>query len=825
MNLRHSVSYACRSLLRAPLFSASVILTLAIGIGSAAAIFAVVDAVLLRPLPYGHPDQLVGAWHDMPPLSMRHAEQTAATYHTYERFAHTISGIAAYQDGSTSVGDPDGRAQPERMDAAWTTANLFPLLEVPAILGRPFTAAEDVPKGAPVVVISEGLWKSRFGGDRNVIGKRLLVSGTSTEIIGVMPSRFRFPSANTELWFPLQLDPNDPYPGGFNYNAIARLKPGVRIDAAQRDFTNVLPRVVEISPNLAPGVTTEMLLKQAQPVPRLIPLRDDVVGDAAQTLWIVAATAVLVLLVTCTNVANLLLVRADGRHRELSVRSALGAGHARVLAQFFTEAAVLATVAATIGLAAAWIAIHLLVSAGPAQVPRLAEVHVGAGVAAFTFVVALVVAAACSVMPAIRFMRAGPLSGLRDGGRGGTIGKPRQRARSVLVSAQMALALVVLTTSGLLLRSFERLHAVRPGFDADSVATLELSLPRQRYPGDSAVVRFYDQLARRVGQLPAVRTVGLTSRVPLGTDGMNWNPVYAEGDASNKSKIPPLAIYVTIDSGYFSAMHIPLIAGRNFDPLERQHGDETILSRAAAAAYFHDSTGRSAIDKRFQELPNGQWHRVIGVVGSVRDTSLSAEPVRAVYFPETVGGDSLNGQLKRTLAIVARTRGNVASTTRAIQRLIHDIDPTLPTFGVRSMRATMDASIARLTFTIIILSVAAAVTLVLGVVGLYGVIAYVVTLRRRELGVRIALGAQPSAVAAMVTRQGLTLCGGGIVAGLVLVAIVSRFLRSFLFEIGPSDPVTLGAATALLVAFALLASWAPARRAARVSPIEAMRAE
>jgi len=823
MSLRHSVGYACRSLFRAPLFSGSVIATLAIGIGSAAAIFAVVDAVLLRPLPYGHPEQLVGAWFDMPPMSMKHVQQTPGTYLTYSRFAHTISGIAAYQDGSASVGDPDGRTGPSRITAAWVTSSFFPVLQVPALVGRPFTAAEDAPKAAGVVVISEGLWRSRFGGDPGVIGRKLLVSGTSTEIVGVMPARFRFPSANTELWLPLRLDPNEP--GGFSYDAVARLKPGVSIDAAERDFKNVLPRVVEVSPNLAPGVTTAMVLKQAQPIPRLIPLRDDMVGDAAQTLWVVAATAVLVLLVTCTNVANLLLVRADGRHRELSVRAALGAGHVRVLAHFFTEAAVLATAAAAIGLASSWIAIHLLVAAGPAQIPRLAEVRVGGAVAGFTIIVALVVALACSIIPAVRFVRGGPLSGLRDGGRGGTIGKPRQRARNVLVAAQMALALVVLATSGLLLRSYQRLHAVQPGFDADSVATLELSVPRQRYADDSAVMRFYEQLVHRVAELPAVTAAGLTSHVPLGNDGMNSDPVYAEGDASNKSKIPPLSLYVTIDSGYFSTMHIPIIAGRNFAPLDRQHPDEAILSQAAAALYFHDATGRSAINKRFQELPNGSWHRIIGVAGGVRDTSLSAEPVRAVYFPEVAAGDSLNGQIRRTMAVVARTRGDVAATTRAIQRLIHDIDPTLPTFGVRSMRTTLDASIARLTFTMIILSVAAAVTLVLGVVGLYGVIAYVVTLRRRELGVRIALGAQPAAVAAMVTRQGMMLCAAGIAAGLVLVAVASRFLRSLLFEIGPSDPVTLGAAATLLVAFALLASWLPARRAARVNPIEAMRAD
>jgi putative ABC transport system permease protein len=825
MNILQNLSYVWRSLRRAPVFTAAVVLTLTVGIGSAVAIFTVVNAVLLRPLPYGHPDRLVNAWHDIPLVSLSRAQQTVGTYLTYRKFAKTIEGIALYDISSANVSDPDGRAEPQRMSVSWTTANLFPILEVPPKLGRAFTEAEDVAKGPNVAMISEGLWKTRFGGDKSVLGKKIVVAGRSTEIIGVMPASFRFPNSETSIWLPKQIDPNDPFPGGFSHFAVARLKPGVTIEAAQKDFARVLPRIVEVSPNLAPGVTTKMMIDQAKPNPLLIPMRDDVVGDIKKTLWMVAATAALVLLVTCANVANLLLVRADGRHRELSVRAALGAGQARVIALFFEESAVLAVLSAALGLGAASIAVRLLVATAPSHTPRLAEIHIDWIVVVFTVVIALLVAAACSAIPALRFVRAGSLSGLREGGRGGTVGGQRQRARSLLVGAQMAFALVVLAASGLLMRSFSRLHSVKPGFAVDGVATVWLSAPNLRYPNDSSVVRFYTQLTERVAQIPGVRDVGVTSRLPLETHGLDMDPIWVEGDEASTKKVPPLSLYTTVDAGYFRAMSIPLITGRTFDRIDRQHYDEAIISTETAKQFFHDSTGKTAIGKRFRQLPGTPWHTIIGVVGSTRDTSLSAPPSRVVYFPESVSQDTVINQFARTMAIVARTNGDVAGATRAIRQVIREIDPTLPTFDAQSMRSAADASIAQLSFTMVILGVAAGVTLILGVVGLYGVIAYVVTLRTRELGVRIALGAQPSAVATMVAKQGLVVSGAGIAVGLALVVVSARFLRSFLFEVAPTDPAILGGATVVLLGFALLASWIPARRAAKVNPLEALRAD
>jgi predicted permease len=393
------------------------------------------------------------------------------------------------------------------------------------------------------------------------------------------------------------------------------------------------------------------------------------------------------------------------------------------------------------------------------------------------------------------------------------------------VAAQMAFALVALAASGLLLRSFQRLHSVRPGFNPTGVATLWVSLPQVRYQRDTQVVRFYSQVVERAKQLPGVTAFGLTSRIPLSTSGdMDQDPMLVEGRWDPSKKIGQLQMYSVADAGYFKAMGISRVAGKLFDRMEVQRGDESIISTETAKQVFGDSTGVSALGKRFQIVPNAAWHTIIGVVRSARDTSLFAPPTPAVYNPESISADSLNGPGWR-MALIARTNGDVQATTRSLQQIVRELDPGLPTFGAKSMEATVSESLARLSFTMIMLGVAAGVTLALGVVGLYGVIAYVVTLRTRELGVRIALGAQPSAVAMMVARQGLALSAAGIVAGIVLLTVVGRFVRSFLFEVAPMDPLTIIASTALLAVFALLASWIPARRASMVDPTEALRSD
>jgi predicted permease len=465
------------------------------------------------------------------------------------------------------------------------------------------------------------------------------------------------------------------------------------------------------------------------------------------------------------------------------------------------------------------------VSAGPAQIPRLAEVSVDWAAVLFMLGVSGLVAVICSAIPALRIGRAHLSNALREGGRSGTAGKMQHRVRGALVAAQIAIALVVLAGSGLLLRSFQRLRAVQPGFNPENVATLWLSLPAARYKNDSAFTRFYAQLDNRIAELPGVRAAGLTSRLPLTNTGMNQNPLYPEDDASYVNKIPPLQVYTTTDGDYFRAMGIPLIAGRTFDRLDAQRGGEAMISQKTAVQFWKDSTGQRALGKRFRSLPGGPLYTIVGVVGNTRDTSLAVPPSQVVYFPQSVEQDSMYSQARRTMAVVVRTTSDPAAITSAIQRVVRELDPSLPTFDVKPMTTVFSASMAKLSFTMLILGAAAAVTLLLGAIGLYGVMAYAVTLRTRELGVRLALGAQPRAVAAMMTKQGMALTAAGITGGLLLFVLVARFLRSFLFGVAPSDPLTLAGASLMLIAIAALASWVPARRASRVDPAEALRAE
>jgi putative ABC transport system permease protein len=825
MTFSQNLRIAWRSLRRTPAFTVSAILTLVIGIGASEAIFAVINEVLLRPLPYGEPSRLVGTWHALPGVNIEKGQHTSGTYFTYKRFARSIENIGLSQEAAVNLAAPGGDGEPARVASAFITATLIPTLQVTPLKGRNFSEAEDVPNGPRIVIISEQLWRTNFGSDPNIIGRLIEVNGLSREVIGVMPASFHYPVSETRLWFPMQLDPDASFSGGFNYNGVARLAKGVSIEAAQRDFATVLPRMIEVFPQMAPGVSTQMVLDQAKPRPVLIPLREDQTSTIAKTLWMVAAAAGLVLLVACANVANLILVRADSRHRELAVREALGAGRRRVLAHFLSESALLATVSGIIGLGVAYLAVRALVIAGPANIPRLGELTVDPKTVIFAVLLTALVAFITSVIPALRVGRVSLSSALREGGRSGTVGKGQQRLRGAMVAVQIALALVVLAGSGLLLRTFQGLTAVKPGFDGQNVSTFWVALPRARYANDSSIVQFWSNVMQRTEALPGVRSVSVASRLPLLPTGMNQNPFYAEGDAESEKKIPPLQLYSNADGRFFETMSIPILAGRTFNTIGVQQPGEAIISQRTAEYFWKDATGRAAIGKRFRVLPGAPFHTVIGVVGTVRDTALAGDPTAAVYFPLTSIRDSLYLQSQRTMALVVKTSVDPSAVRTPVQNVIREIDPTLPTFDVRTMPAAVRDSMAQLSFMIVMLGAAAVVTLLLGAIGLYGVMAYVISLRTRELGVRVALGASPASVAAMMTGQGLALTMAGIIGGLALFAVVARFLRTFLYGVAPGDPVTLAIASGLLITIAALASWIPARRASRIDPAEVLRAE
>ncbi|MFI5229435.1 MAG: ABC transporter permease, partial [Gemmatimonadales bacterium] len=483
-----NVRHACRSLLRSPGFAVAAFATLLIGAAASVAIFAVVDGILLRPLPYKQPDRLVGAWHDMPPVNLYHAQQSVTTYFTYRTQTHTIEGIGIYKEGSANVAVPGQATDPQRLDIANASASLFTVLGSPALVGRAFNDDEDAVGAAPVALISEGTWRGSFGADPQVIGRALDVNGVTRRIVGVMPASFRLPSPETAVWIPLNVDPANPPADAFAYTAIARLKPHVTIAEAQRDFTAVLPRVSELYPNFVPGITTRQIMEQTRPRLVLTPLSDDITGGVARTVWIVAGAAFLLFLVACINVGNLTLVRFEARQRELAMRQALGAGRARVARYYVTELALIAAAAAVLSVVFADVAVKLFANNGRVDIPRVAELAIHSRSIGFALVLAAVATLISTALPVLRIHR-GVLA-LHGSTRSATAGRRAHRTRRALVAGQVAIALVVLSGSGLLFRSFRRLHAVRLGFDPANVATFWVSLPKSRYADDALSGRF-----------------------------------------------------------------------------------------------------------------------------------------------------------------------------------------------------------------------------------------------------------------------------------------------------------------------------------------------
>ena len=811
-----SLRHALRSLKRTPVFTIAVILTLVLGIGSVTSMFAIVYGVLLEPLPYGHPDRLVSV--GLQTTELRRIQQPPGVYFTYRRFARRLDDVGFYRTGNANIWMGNGDDLPERVTATWVTASMIPLLQVRPLLGRSFTTDEERLNGPNAVILSEALWRTRFNAARDVIGKTLIANSVPREIIGVMPERFVFPAADTRLWLPVRLDQSSAAAGDFTYSGVARLAPNATLQQAQRELADVLPRMAESFPRLESGTATAEWLDQANPRPIVLPLRDEVTSGIARTLWMLAAAAGLVLLVAWANVANLLLIRADGRQLELAVREALGASRLRIATHFMGESIVLTAAAAAVALLAAWGAVHALVAFGPADVPRLAELRPGLTTVGFAVVISILGAIICGVMPTIRIRRATLSINLRDGGRGETAGRTRQRLRAAIAVLQIAVALMVSVGSALLLRTFHRLYQQRPGFDATNVVTIWTQLPFARY-GDSSSVAFYARLTELAGQLPGVRAAGLTTRLPLGAGETREQSFRVEG----RTLSLPTNV---VDDGYFATMRIPLVAGRGFHRLGLQRDGDVIISQRAAATIWQDPTGKAALGKRLGLAPSGPTYTIIGVVGDVRDYDLATPPSATVYVPQVVPIDpTTEPSARHTMALVVRTSGPPAAVVAAVRRVVRDLDPTVPIFNVETMSDVVRASTSRLSLALTLMMAAAAITLLLGTIGLYGVMAYTVALRTREFGVRVALGASPQQLAQSVAMRGLALTASGVAAGFVLYAIAAPFLRAFLYGVTPSDPLTLAGAALLLVATASLASWFPARRAARVDPAEALRAE
>ena len=810
---------ALRSLTGTSVFTLGATLTLVLGIGAVAAMFAIVYGVLLAPLPYGHPGRLVSVGIDARSPELRHVLQPPGIYFTFRRYARSFDAIGFYRSGNANIWTSDAD-QPDRVTATWVTTSTIPLLHVAPILGRSFTADEDEPNGPWPVVISESVWHNRFHAAKDVIGKKLFVNSVPREIVGVMPDAFRFPGPDTRLWLPAKISRDVTLMGDFSYSAVARLAPGATPELAQRELAAVLPHIVDLFPRLESGTSTKEWLDQTNLSPVVTPLRDELTHGIAGSLWMLSAVAALVLLVACANVTNLMLIRADSRQLELAVREALGASRWRIHGHFLGESLIVSGGAGAAALAAAWAAVRALVVFGPTDVPRLAELHVGLTTLAFVVAVVILIAVICSAVPAFRIRRGGLSINLRDGGRSDTAGKTRHRVRTTIAALQIAVAFVVVAASALLLRTFQRLRNERAGFDVSNVMTLWTQLPFARYGIDSSAVVFYGRLTAAVRQVPTVRGAGLTTQLPLG-DGETRQQTFQLQEDGRALSLP----VDVIDDGYLETMRIPLLAGRAFQPLGVQRDGETIISQRAAATLFNDPTGQAALGRRLALAPSGLSYTVIGVAGDVRDHDLATPPSATLYVPQAVPIDSTEPRARRTFALVVKTSGSPAPVVAAVRKIVHDLDPTVPVFNVLPMSDVVRASTARLSLVLTLVIAAAVISLALGTIGLYGVVAYIVALRTREFGVRIALGADPRLLARSVAMRGLVLIAFGVGGGMALFAVAAPLLRGFVYGVPTTDPLTLGSAALALVATASMANWLPARRAARVDPAEALRAE
>ncbi|HEY7896460.1 MAG TPA: ADOP family duplicated permease [Gemmatimonadaceae bacterium] len=820
--------FAFRQLRRTPAFTASMALTLAIGIGATTAVFAVLDSVLLRPLPYRDANSLVGVWCSLPGMGFPRAPQSLATYFAIRRLSTSFDGIAVFDRTAVNVATRAGEEHAERVNAVAATASLFTLLGTQFVAGRPFTASEDVPNATPVAVIGEGFWRRRLGADPHAIGTQLIIDGQAHTIVGVARASFHFPDDVTEVWTPIALDSTSAFGGPFGHQAFARLKPGVTPDQAQRELTRLIPRMGELYPNIAPSMPLTSFLEQAHAGMVVRPMRADIIGGFGGVALIAAAAGALLFIIALANAASLLLTRAEGRRRELALRVVLGASTRRVLAQFLAESLLLGTLGGLSGLAIAVVGIQQLVRAAPQGIPRLSEIGLHPVVIAFAAAATVLMAFACSAIAALRLDVRNLGVRLRENTRGGTAARDRQRARRTLVITQVAFATVLVSGAAFLLQNAYRLRRADPGFDAAHALTAWISLPTVTYPHDSDVVRFTSRLVARVSQIQGVTAVGVSNNIPLFGLGQTYTPVWSDADLGTSTALPPSDLIVVASGGFFGALGIPIAAGRTFDAIERQSAYEAIIDKSLARTYWGDATGARAIGRRIRlskDPSSDSWYTVVGVVGSVADTSLSGPGVGVVYLPNVVSADSNRSVVSRVLALTVRSNGDPRIVRPFVERAIADVDASVPPFRVKPMADVLRDSTARLWFMVTILTTTATIALLLAAIGLYGVLSYIVNSRAKEMSIRIAMGALPAKVAMFVTRQGAVLAGTGVVIGAVAFLILARYLESLVSGLSGPALATIVTAPIALVCITVVASWVPARRAARADPARALSAE
>jgi putative ABC transport system permease protein len=812
IGLRHSF--------RKPGFVATCVLTLALGIGANTAMFSVVYGVLLKPLPFDEPDRLVSIRSSAPGIGWTRAGLAAAQYFTYRDENRTFEDVAVFQSVSATI---SGDGEPDVVPTLMVTDGFLPILRVAPTLGRRFSPADDAPGSPRRAILSYGFWQRRFGGRPDIVGHAITVNGAPCEIIGVLPRSFAFGPDSPALMMTLGFDRARTTIINFSFPGIARLRPGVSLEQATRDVARMIPMTSQkFPPSNALGPSW---FADAKMGPDLRPFSEEAIGDARRLLWVLMGTVGIVFVIACVNVANLFLVRADARRRELAVRAALGAGRWRITRALVTETLLTSAAGGAIGVALAAATIRLVRVTAPRALPRVGDIALDPAVLAFAAALSLGAGLALGLLPAVRLAQPG-IGSLNDGGRGSSEGRSRQRVRSGLVIAEITLAVVLLIASGLMIRTFDALGHVDPGFqDGGQLLAIDLTVPRASAPSAEATLRRHEEIIEKLKQIPGVRAVGLTSSVPMDGSGMS-NPLIVEEFPVPEGQAIQSRRMKWISPGYFETMKTRVVSGRLFTWAETYaFAPVVVLNERLVRQYW--KTPAEAVGKRVRETVISPWREVVGVVADERQDGLAQDPPPIMYWPCMVNsffGGQPSPRRGLTYLIRSARTGDQAFLDE-VRRAVHAVDSGLPIARVRTVDEIVATSMAQTSFAMVMLAIAAAVSLLLGVVGIYGVVSYVAAQRTREIGVRMALGAAPGDVALLCARHGLVLAAVGLLLGVAAAAALSSVLTSLLFGVERMDPLSYAVGTSLLGIVAAVATYVPSRRAARMQPVAALRSD
>jgi len=815
---------ALRRLGRAPMFTAITLLTLAIGVGANTVIFSVIEGVLLKPLPYPHADQLIGVWHTAPGINIKDLNMAPSIYFIDREQSTTLQDIGVYDGDAVNI---TGTGQPEHLRGLDVTDGTLPLLGVTPALGRLFTRKDDTAGSPETILISYAYWQQKFGGASSVIGSSINVDGRTRQIIGVLPRNFHFlDMPDAAIVMPFQWDRSKVKLGNFSQRALARLKPGVTMQQASADMARLLPITFRSFP--APEGFSVALFQKANISPNLRPLKKDVVGDIDKVLWVLMGSIAMVLLVACANVANLLLVRVEGRRQELAIRAALGAPWKRTAAELLFESLLIGLSGSLIGLGLAYAALRALVAAAPTGLPRIHEIGIDLNVLLFTLGLALFTSLLIGAIPVFKYAGVKATTGLREGGRALSQSRERHRARKALVIVQVALALVLLICSGLMIRTFQALMHVDTGFTSpDTLQTFRFYIPETQIPDTQPdrVVHQQQEIADKLAAIPGVTSVSFSNAIPL--DGYDTNDIlYAQDHTYAEGELPPIRRFKFISPGYLATLGTHLVTGRDitWDDTYNKH-PVALISENFAKEYWH--TPQSALGKMIRVASTDPWREVIGVVQNVHEDGVDQAAQSTIYWPVMM--DNFEGQkteLRRGVAFAIRSpRAGSQAFMNEVQQQVWSVNSAVPLADPTTLGELYTKSMARTSFTLVLLCVAGAMALLLGIIGIYGVIAYTVSQRTREIGIRMALGAQRSQLTSLFVRQGLALTAIGAACGLIVAFVTMRLMSAILFNVSPVDPLTYIVITAGLVATAYLACYLPSRRAATINPVNALRSE